>query len=51
MQPFERRLVRYWYKETNGTLPGGRNFFFLIRDIDGPAIRARAVGSSSVDFV
>ena len=29
MQPFLSRLVRYWSKEINGTLPGGRkkNFF------------------------
>ena len=31
-QLFEYRSVRYWSQETNGTLPGGRKNFFLIRD-------------------
>jgi hypothetical protein len=29
MQPFERRSVRYWSKEINGTRTGGRNSFFF----------------------
>ena len=41
MQPFLSRLVRYWSKETNGTLTGGRKRIFLIRDIDD-ATRAGA---------
>ena len=46
MQPFERRSVRYWSKETNETLPGGRKkLFFLIRDIDGPTMAAAPVES------
>ena len=44
MQPFERRLVRYWYKETNGTLPGGqKKIIVLIRDVDGPAMTAASM--------
>ena len=31
MQPFESLSVRYWSKEINGTLPGGRKKNFLIR--------------------
>ena len=31
MQPFEYRSVRYWSKEINGTLTGGRKTKFLIR--------------------
>ena len=42
-QLFEYRSVRYWSQETNGTLPGGRKNFFLIRDIDGPAMTAASV--------
>ena len=49
-QLFEYRSVRYWSQETNGTLPGGRKFFFLIRDIDD-ATRAGASMESSRSVV
>ena len=29
MQPFEYRSVRYWSKEINGTLPGGRKILIF----------------------
>ena len=29
MQPFEYRSVRYWSKEINGTLTGGRKKYFF----------------------
>ena len=46
MQPFEYRSVRYWSKEINGTLPGGRkNFNFLIRDIDEATMAAASMES------
>ena len=46
MQPFEHRSVRYWFKEINGTLTGGRKkLIFLIRDIDDPAMAAASVES------
>ena len=34
MQLFERRSVRYWSKETNGTRTGGEKGNFLIRAAD-----------------
>ena len=46
MQLFEYRSVRYWSKETNGTLTGGRKkIIFLIRDIDGLAMAGVSVES------
>ena len=42
-QPFEYRSVRYWSKEINGTLPGGRkNKFFNSRSGRGRGHRAAA---------
>ena len=45
MQPFECRSVRYWSKEIVGEDWGAKNIFFLIRDIDGPAMTAASVES------
>ena len=43
MQPFEYRPVRYWSKEIDGTLPGGRKLIFLIREIDDAAMTAASM--------
>ena len=44
MQLFEYRSVRYWSKEINGTLTGGRKkYIFLIRDIDDAAMAGASV--------
>ena len=46
MQLFEYRSVRYWSKEINGTLTGGRKkYIFLIRDIDDAAMAGASVES------
>ena len=43
MQSFEYRSVRYWTKEINGTLTGGRKIICLIRDIDDGTMAAASV--------
>ena len=46
LQPFEYRSVRYWSKEINGTLTGGRKkLIFLIREIDDATMAGAAVES------
>ena len=45
MQPFVYRSVRYWSKEINRTLIGGRIFFFLIRCAE---VVSRAGGMLSI---
>ena len=43
-QPFEYPSVRYWSKEINGTLPGGRKRIFLIRADVGAMVHGGRAG-------
>ena len=44
MQLFERRSVRYWSKETNGTRTGGEKGNFLIRGRGRPTVYGSRAG-------
>ena len=44
MQLFERRSVRYWSKETNGTRTGGEKGNFLIRGRGRPTVYGGRAG-------
>ena len=44
MQPSERRLVRYWPKETNGTHTGAEKGIFLIRGRGRPTVHGGRAG-------